>query len=246
MTAVADALTQARRHWTSVKDQVAEPRARLGLIAIGVLVWAWLFLVLSQSAGTAQDRLTRARAAFDEQQLSLGAEDWGARRQATRVALIDLQRRAWYADTLGLARAEIETWLTRAAADAGMVRPRLNVRETPEPVLGQAAIVANLNGGLPAGGLIRLLEVLESNDRRAVVRGLDIRRRPALTVELEIAFPVQLGVAPPAAPAGAATPARNPAASGARSQVGLSADELRALGGVVVGSEGGAPPRSQP
>jgi hypothetical protein len=174
-----------------LKSQFREtPLIRFGVLLI-VLIIAYLlldtFAVLNQVQR--EDYLTALNK--ERQMVSIARQDfWGQRAEQARAARVESEGQLWRADTPGLARADLQSWLRRRQHSLKLDALQAQV-ERPEklPALGSVwEVRGQLKGNLTANQLIQLLQQLELNSQLLRIRELRIKRRgPQLSLELVFA-----------------------------------------------------------
>ncbi|WP_439817105.1 GspMb/PilO family protein [Zavarzinia sp. CC-PAN008] len=179
-------------------ELAGNPRAAMGLAAIGLVLLVWLATLLDAARLDADERLAevQARAAMLERVVADPA--WRERAAASDVARAAAEARLWQGTTEGLARAEFQDRLSAAAREAGI----MNLQVRVDPVGGDdlpggvSKLVAALSADFDWPSAQRLLAALASADRIQAVETLVIQTEPLPRIDLTVATYVRLGDRP--------------------------------------------------
>jgi len=111
------------------------------------------------------------------------------RAEQARAARVELEGLLWRAETPGLARADLQSWLRRKQHYLKLDALQAQV-ENPEKVSALESVwevKGQLRGNLTISQVIQLLESLELNPQQLRIRELRAHRRGPLT-NLELVF----------------------------------------------------------
>jgi hypothetical protein len=163
-------------------------RAALGVLAIGLLAGAY-GLILLGDAGEAL-RTSYVQASQRLQRIAASGEEhnWAARAAASAKLRQGLEARLWPADSDGVARADLQDLVTKAAREAGVARLRVTVelarpKELP-PDLRQ--VTATIGGQYDDRSLLRFLDLIEREPRLLVVDRLHVQQHPIASFEMTL------------------------------------------------------------
>ncbi len=179
-------------------------RAVAGLLVIALLVVGDGLLLL-------RDASVRLRAAYGRELVRLdriaevGQErDWPQRAAAAAAVRAGLEGRLWTAESDGIARADLQDWVTRMARDVGLstleVRIELATPKSLPPDLRQ--ITATITAQPSEAALIALLEQIERAPHQLVVDRLNVKQQPAPYLEMVLICYARIGPGIAANPAG--------------------------------------------
>ena len=199
LTERSGAIAMVRGWWSELRSN---RRAMAGLLLV-------IALVAGDGVFLLRDATLRLRAAYERevvrlQRVSAVAQerDWPQRAAASAALRAELEDRLWTADSDGIARADVQDWVTGIARDIGL--PTLEVRielATPKslpPELRQ--ITATITAQPTEQVLIALLERIERAPHLIVVDRLNVKQEPGPYLEMVLISYVRIG-APGAAPA---------------------------------------------
>lgn len=188
-------------------------RAAAGLLAIFVLVAGYGFLSLRDA--TERTRVSRDRELVRLHRVAAVAQerDWPRRAEASTAARAALEGRFWAAESDGIARADIQDWVTAICRDAGLpaldVRIELSKPPSMSPDLRQVS--ATITAQPSEAAVIALLEAIDRAPHLIVVERLNVRQQPAPFLEMVLVGYARIG---PKAAGKAAAAAATPAARG--------------------------------
>ena len=173
-----------------LRNQYREtPLIRYGVMIIVIIISYLLwdtFSALDQSQlKDYMNALNRER-----QMLSIGRQDfWGERAEQARAARVELEGQLWRAETPGLARADLQSWLRRKQHYLKLDALQAQV-ENPEKAPAFESVwevKGQLRGNLAISQVIQLLESLEINPQQLRIKELRVNRRGPQT-NLELVF----------------------------------------------------------
>jgi hypothetical protein len=170
-------------------------RAMAGLLVIVLLVVGdGLFLL--------RDATMAARAAYARELVRLQRvtavaqeRDWPQRAAASAAIRGQLEERLWIAESDGIARADLQDWVTGVARDIGLtnlqVRIELATPKSLPPDLRQ--ITATITAQPSEAVLIALLERIEQSPHLTVVDRLNVRTQPDPALEMVLVAYARIG-----------------------------------------------------
>ncbi|MBV8121836.1 MAG: hypothetical protein JO081_18070 [Alphaproteobacteria bacterium] len=163
-------------------------RAAAGLLAIAVLLGGYGVLLLGDTNNAmrnsyveASQRLQRVAAAADE-------KDWPARAAASAKMREALEKKLWPADSEGVARADLQDWVTAAGRDAGLDKLRVSIELTAPKGLAPdlRQVVATISAVPTDTALMQFLDRIERDPHLLVVDRLHVQQRPIALLEMTL------------------------------------------------------------
>ena len=170
-------------------------RAAAGLLAVLALVGSYGFLSLRDA--TEQARLARDRELVRLQRVMTIAQerDWPRRAEVAAAARAALEARFWVAESEGIARADIQDWVTGICREAGL--PALDVRiELTKPQSipsGLRQVSATITAQPSEAAVITLLEAIDRAPHLIVVERLNVRQQPSPFLEMVLVGYARIG-----------------------------------------------------
>jgi hypothetical protein len=170
-------------------------RAAAGLLIIILLVAGYGLFVL-------RDATTAKRVAYDRQLVLLQRiaaiaqqRDWPQRADASAAVRAALENRLWVAESDGVARADIQDWVTGIARDIGLpaldVRIELAAPKSLPPDLRQ--ITTTITAQPSEAALIALLERIDRAPHLVVVDRLNVKQQPGPFLEMVLIGYARIG-----------------------------------------------------
>jgi hypothetical protein len=186
------AIGMAAGWWSELRTN---RRAVAGLLVIIMLAAGYGFFSL-------RDATERLRVAYDRELVRLrridavGQErDWPQRAKASAAVRAALEGRLWVAESDGIARADIQGWVSSVARDIGL--PRLDVRiemATPKSLPpGLRQITATITAQPSEAALVALLERIERAPHLIVVDRLNVKQQPGPFLEMVLIGYARIG-----------------------------------------------------
>jgi hypothetical protein len=177
------------------------PRARLGLLAIGVIAAVYVVFQLDDQIGFERAayfdnarRLERTAALAQER-------EWPARAKESAAARAILEAKLWRADSEGLALANFQDWVTSAGRQAGLDKLQVQVAwSRPKgmpPGIGQLS--ATVTAIETEAALIGFLDRIARDPHLLVMERLQVEERPARALEMTLDAYARIDAAGPAA-----------------------------------------------
>lgn len=163
------------------------PLIRFGGLLIALIV-AFMLLDTLEALHHAQRQDYQTALKKERQIATIAQQDyWNQRAEQARAARVELEGRLWRAETPGLARADLQSWLRQRLHNLKLDALQVRV-EKPEqmPELESVwKVRGQLKGSVTTPQWVQLLQQLELNPQLLRIRDLRIRRRgPQLRLEL--------------------------------------------------------------
>jgi hypothetical protein len=167
-------------------DNLATARSRL-LLGVLAFVGAAVGITLVDEADSGivlklkQNQLQLARL----EQLAHG-DLWHRRRSETDVARVQAEGRLWEAETDGIARANLQSWIIEQANKAGLGRVEIQIglEAGANNPLKLRQFSAQIRGRFEPAALFKFLEAIASHDRVLVASRLELQTLPVAHFEL--------------------------------------------------------------
>jgi hypothetical protein len=167
-------------------DNLATARSRL-LLGVLAFVGAAVGITLVDEADSGivlklkQNQLQLARL----EQLVHG-DLWHRRRSETDVARVQAEGRLWEAETDGIARANLQSWIIEQANKAGLGRVEIQIglEAGANNPLKLRQFSAQIRGRFEPAALFKFLEAIASHDRVLVASRLELQTLPVAHFEL--------------------------------------------------------------
>jgi hypothetical protein len=163
-------------------------RAAVGLLVLGCLAAGYGLLSLDDAIGSMATSYAEATHRL-ERVLSSGQEkDWPARAAASAEIRKSLEARLWKVESEGMARADLQDWVTNHARDAGLEKAQVRI-ELTKPT-GMPADFRQLTATITAtdteASLFAFLDQIKREPRLLVVDHLLVRQRPVSSLEMKL------------------------------------------------------------
>jgi hypothetical protein len=175
-------------------------RAALGLLAIGCLAAGYGFLGLGDAIDNLRGSYVEATYRL-ERQVAAGRErEWPARAAASAEARRSLEARLWKGQSNGMARADLQDWVTTNAREAGLERVQVKIELAK--LKGLPANLREVTATITAldteASLIAFLDRIKRETRLLVIDHLSVRTQPIPSLEMKlVAYTVVNADAPP-------------------------------------------------
>lgn len=166
---VAGRMAQARTEWSG------NPRLRVGTAAILVILVVYVLMVLADWRAALHEEYQQRTLQLYKVQALAGKDEWLLRAENARALDKALQSEIPNASTIGLAQAEVQTWMRQIMQAFG---PKMGseshapVQVTGEPGLWRIPIT--IRGLVSVQQLQEILRRIESADRLTVVDSMTI------------------------------------------------------------------------
>jgi hypothetical protein len=178
--------------WEELKSN---RRAVTGLLLIAVLL-AGYGVVALHDAASAAGTLYRHELANLARIIAVGGEhDWPARAQASGMARSQLEARLWIAESDGVARADIQDWISGVGRDVGLeaLSVKIELAKSEDLPADLRRITATIAGRPDEAGLIALLDRIDRSSRLLVVDRLNVKQAPDPMLEMVLVGYARIG-----------------------------------------------------
>ena len=187
-------LGSALAAWTELKGN---RRAAWGLFMIGLLVGLYALLLLSDAVDAIRASYVEAVLRLDRIQGQSAERDWPARAAASGTLRQTLESRLWPAESEGVARANMQDWVTNAGRAAGLDRLQLRLELShPQALPTDLRQVTATITALPTETSLTNFLALIAQDRHLfVVDRLRVQQRPFASLEMALSSYAKLSAA---------------------------------------------------
>jgi hypothetical protein len=161
-------------------------RAIAGLLLIAGLLAAYGVVALHDAA-TAARTVYRRDVSNLARIIAIGGErDWPARAQASSGMRAQLEARLWAAESEGVARADIQDWISSVGRDVGLQTLDVRIELTkPAELPGDLRRISATITGRPAEtALTALLARIETAPHLVVIDRLNVKQMPSPMLEM--------------------------------------------------------------
>ena len=163
-------------------------RAAAGLLAIAVLAGGYGLLLL----GDANDAMRTSYVEESQRLQRIAADgeerDWPARAAASGAMREALEKRLWSADSDGVARADLQDWVTAAGRKAGLDKLRVTIELTAPKGLAPdlRQVIATIAAFQTDTALIQFLDRIEREPHLLVVDRLHVQQHPIASLDMTL------------------------------------------------------------
>ena len=166
----------------------ANRRAALGLLALGCLAAGYGLLMLDDSIGNLRQNYIEATHRFERLVASGREKDWPARAAASAQMRQALEARLWKSDSEGMARADLQDWITGNAREAGLDKVQVRLEATRPKGLpaNLRQVTATITALDTEKALIAFLDRIAREQRLLVVDHLLARSQPVASLEMRL------------------------------------------------------------
>lgn len=163
-------------------------RAAGGLLALAVLAAGYGLLPLGDADEALRGSYVQANLRLQRIAAGAAEKDWQARAEASTALRDTLEKRLWPAESEGVARADVQDWVTTAGRDAGLDKLRVTIELTRPKGLAPdlRQVIATINAPFTDTGLIRFLERIARKSHLLVVDRLHVQQRPIASIEMTL------------------------------------------------------------
>lgn len=163
-------------------------RASAGLMAILVLVAGYGLLLLADANDAARRSYVEENQRLQRIATDRDEKDWPARAAASAGMRAALEKRLWPADSDGVARADLQDWVTATGRQAGLDRIRVSIElTTPKGLAPDLRQVIATIGALPTDtALMQFLDRIEREPHLLVVDRLHVQQHPVASLEMTL------------------------------------------------------------
>ena len=166
---IAQRIAQMRAEW------MANPRLRLGVTAILVILVIYVLMVLADWRAALHATYQQRTLQLYKVQALSGRDEWLKRAEDARLLDKALQSEIPNAATIGLAQAEVQTWMRQIMQAFGpkmASESHAPVQVTGSPTLWRIPIT--IRGVVSVAQLQEILRRIESSDRLTVVDSMTV------------------------------------------------------------------------
>ncbi len=186
--------------------QVREnPRLRLGLYAVGIILLWYVILALGSQARAVHTQYFSAAEQYAGVLRVASQKQWPQRERRARVSLVHWQSLLWQANSPGLAQAEFQQWLIglvpKSGAGSGIraeTRPAVAVPGQP----GLWMVTGKVQAKFATQTLIDLLRQIQTHRPLVQITGLELRPGSLNRLRIELRAYFSATPAPGSAGAG--------------------------------------------
>lgn len=163
-------------------------RASAGLMAIVVLVAGYGLLLLANANDAARSSYVEGNQHLQRIAVDRDDKDWPARATASAAIRAALEKSLWPADSDGVARADLQDWVTANGRQAGLDRIRVSIElTTPKGLAPDLRQVIATIGALPTdAALMQFLDRIEREPHLLVVERLHVQQHPVASLEMTL------------------------------------------------------------
>jgi len=165
------------------------------LLVLGCLAAGYGLLSLDDAIGSAAASYSDATHRLERVILSGQEKDWPARAAASVTLRKSLEARLWRGESEGMARADLQDWVTNTAREAGLEKAQVRI-ELIKPT-GMPADFRQLTATITAldteESLFAFLDQIKREPRLLVVDQLLVRQRPVSSLEMKLVAYAALG-----------------------------------------------------
>lgn len=165
----AERVAHMRNEWS------ANPRLRIGAAAILVILVVYVLMVLADWRTSLTEQYQQRTLQLYKVQALAGKNEWLLRAENARTLDKALQSEIPNAATIGLAQAEVQTWMRQIMQAFG---PKMSSEShAPAPVAGEPGlwrIPITIRGVVSVQQLEEILRRIESADRLTVVDNMNV------------------------------------------------------------------------
>ena len=174
-------VAQIRREWA------ANPRLRLGAIAIGVILAVYLLLVLQDLRASLQDHYAERTGYLAKLQALSGQEVWLERASEVARVRAALEAEIPPVATVGIAQATVQGWLREAAvafSEDANIQAETPSRIAEDSDIWRVPVV--VSGKLDPARYVQLIGMIEKRPNLAVIGEAMILNRENRTFSLTV------------------------------------------------------------
>jgi hypothetical protein len=191
-----------------VADWQARPTLRYGVLAIGAVLWLYGLLVASDAVRERDAAIQREARQIARMERDAQETVWVERATEAKALLSRQGVTVPEVETLGLAQAGLQDWLTGKARDAGLAGATITVtsgvegggtaRDASRPAASAKPeqtvditwlIRAQMRAEFRPLPMYEFLNLMHTADRRVWIENLTIRMQPTPRAELQIVAP---------------------------------------------------------
>lgn len=182
---------------TLVNEWTRNPRFRLGIWAILIILLTYLLLTLSDQKKSVRSDYQLTEGRLERLELLVRQKEWAARAHAVRTSIVQMEARFWKAGARGMAQAKIQVWIDNLLKKKGISDTRTQVDPAREIKvyndLWQVAV--RVDGAFEPRKMAELLHAIETHPKIITIEQLDImnHKRPHFTLVFKAWFQISSG-----------------------------------------------------
>ena len=178
--------------WKAQLKQQATPRAMIGLAALVAILAIWGLGELSASVSSLRQNVEELERARRLELSLLSDQGWLDQAGDVQEQLTRTQDGFWTGATNGIIAAQLQGAVERAARNAGLIRVRVNVTGTPEPLGDQASLFEiSVSARDTDGQFLAFFQELSRAEHQIVITRFNWRRSNG-ALDLRLEAPAQL------------------------------------------------------
>jgi hypothetical protein len=163
-------------------------RAAAGLLLLGCLAAGYGLLSLDGAIGNAGASYSEASRRLERVVASTREKNWPARVADSAAIRKSLEARLWKGESEGMARADLQDWVTNSAREAGLEKAQVRIelikpKEMPADFRQLTATITALD---TEDSLFAFLDRIRREPRLLVVDHLVVRQRPVSSLEMKL------------------------------------------------------------
>jgi hypothetical protein len=184
-------LAPAQALWEELK---ANRRAGWGVFAIALLAGLYGVLLLGDAADATRASYLEAAVRLHRIEAQSRETYWSARAASSNTLRRALEARLWAADSDGVARANMQDWVTNAGRAAGLERLRLSIELTSPPGLPAdlRRVTATIAAVPNEVSLLKFLGLIARDPHLLVVDRLHAQVQPVPMIEMALSTYAEL------------------------------------------------------
>lgn len=176
------------------KRLISEPRLRLTVWVASVLFLGTLIMGIDDRRSELAGQIQSLSDQYHRLESVLQEADWVSRERDSRARLTQVEQAFWSSESLGLARAEFQTWVERQAQFAQFDIANFSLQPAVELVgmPGWYRLSATVEGPRDPSSLAGFLGRLEGSERRVEVNALMVSERSVRSrIDFNAIFQIQ-------------------------------------------------------
>jgi len=169
-------------------------RLRVAVALVFAVLWLYLILSMREFMDTSAREHRSTSLKLGKLQSVMGQEDWIERLKTAKTLQAGMESALWRGDTLGLARASFQDWLSQQMKRAAVSRPAVSIATGIEEANSEQAratdiddlwkIRAKLTFDFNPESLNKLLGQMMVHTQYVVVESLHVTKEPNPRVEI--------------------------------------------------------------
>lgn len=181
-------MSAVTRLMAQVQQELAQnPRLRLGLVVIGVILAAYSALLLIDLRGRLNERYVERRQYLQKLRQVASQDEWPARAEAAARMRKALEAEIPEVASVGLAQAGAQTWARDLAAVHGSaVQVQAQETQVVEEQPGLMRVPIVLSGALPPRAVVNIIQQVEKRGSLAVIEQAMLLNRENQTFQVTV------------------------------------------------------------